>query len=839
LSITGTNADDTLLGTSGNDTINGGNGNDTIFGGGGNDSISGGNGNDIIDGGSGSDFLFGNNGDDTAIYVAIDNLAANDVYEGGLGSDTLILKLTQSQLNEMNASTVFADFHAAVGSSTAFNFSAYGFSFNINLTAKGFERIETVLIADPAPPAAHADTNAITEDAIASTVIGNVLANDTMGGIADASLSVTNASVLNGRYGTLTLNPDGSYSYLLDQANAAVDALNDGGMLQESFAYTITDGYSHGTSQLTVTINGHTDPAPPVARADANAIAEDGTSSTIAGNVLANDTLGSIVDAVLSVTNAGVVSGLYGALTLNADGSYGYVLDQSSAALDALNDGGALQETFAYTITDGYRQATSQLTVTINGHTDPSLFTAGDEAVDFNAVIASGYRAGTQYDALGGNDTIILPGNAAEAAEAGFVVGTTFHTGDGQNTVFGGGLNDIVIGGSGSDTIDGGAGNDTLSGGGGNDVLTGGLGDDFIDGGDGTDAYVLTTAGFVNLASGISINFGGGFDHLTSIEQVYGSAFNDVIVGNDGENTFAGGAGDDRIDAGGGDDIVIAGTGHDILDGGDGINRVDYSSLANGVTVFLQAGAGFAQKSFFPQDITSDTLSNFRDVTGSNFDDSITGDAQDNSLLGGGGDDFLVGGAGNDHLDGGIGSDLLFGGDGDDELFSDSFDNRMDGGAGNDTANYSGVDVGLEISLYQHVAGVPSIVNSYPSPDLLPAALYDIENIVGSKGNDLIVGDNGDNRLEGFLGDDTMIGGGGRDVFHFDLSGGANVGNDTIVEFVIGVDHIGLGGGLHVDLSDLNPQQIGEDTVLDLGPVMKLTLQHVIASQLTNNDFIF
>ena len=33
-----------------------------------------------------------------------------------------ILKLTQSQLNEMNASTVFADFHAAVGSSTAFDF---------------------------------------------------------------------------------------------------------------------------------------------------------------------------------------------------------------------------------------------------------------------------------------------------------------------------------------------------------------------------------------------------------------------------------------------------------------------------------------------------------------------------------------------------------------------------------------------------------------------------------------------------------------------------------------------------------------------------------------------
>ena len=213
LSTTGTNSNDTLIGTNSSDTISGGNGNDTIFGGGGadnlsgdngndtidggagNDTVSGGNGNDVLDGGSGSDLLSGNNGDDTAVYVAVDNLTAHDVYEGGNGTDTLVLKLTQSQLNEMNASTVFADFRAA-GSNAVFDFSVYGFSFNINLTAKGFERIQTVLIADPAPPVAHEDTNAITEDDASSTITGSVLANDTVGGIADATLSVTNAGVI-------------------------------------------------------------------------------------------------------------------------------------------------------------------------------------------------------------------------------------------------------------------------------------------------------------------------------------------------------------------------------------------------------------------------------------------------------------------------------------------------------------------------------------------------------------------------------------------------------------------------------------------------------------------
>ena len=84
-----------------------------------------------------------------------------------------------------------------------------------------------------------------------------------------------------------------------------------------------------------------------------------------------------------------------------------------------------------------------------------------------------------------------------------------------------------------------------------------------------------------------------------------------------------------------------------------------------------------------------------------------------------------------------------------------------------------------------------------------------------------------------------MFGANGRDVFHFDLSGGADVGNDVIMDFQIGIDRISLGGGLHADLTDLHPQQVGEDTVLDLGPEMRLTLQHVIASQLTNNDFVF
>ncbi len=111
--ISGGNGNDTIFGGGGADNLSGDNGNDIVDGGAGNDTVSGGNGNDVLDGGSGSDLLSGNNGDDTAVYVAVDNLTAHDVYEGGNGTDTLVLKLTQTQLNAMNASTVFADFRAA------------------------------------------------------------------------------------------------------------------------------------------------------------------------------------------------------------------------------------------------------------------------------------------------------------------------------------------------------------------------------------------------------------------------------------------------------------------------------------------------------------------------------------------------------------------------------------------------------------------------------------------------------------------------------------------------------------------------------------------------------
>ena len=637
----------TITGSEGNDTLVGGNGQDTIDGGTGNDSVSGGNGNDILDGGAGSDRVFGNNGDDIATYVTIDNIGATDVYDGGNGFDTLVIKLTQAQLDEMNASTVFSDFRAAAGTHASLDFSVYGFSFGINLTAINFERIQTVVIADPnPPPVAHADANAIDEDALSNAVAGNVLANDTDQGPAQPGLSIVHPGAWSGHYGTLTLNADGSYSYVLNQTNAAVDALNDGD---------------------------------------------------------------------------------------------------------------ALQDIFTYVVTDGVHQDAADLTITIRGHTDPALFTAGDDFVDFNAVVAGTYQDATQYDALAGDDTVILPADATAAAEAGYVVGTAFHAGDGRNHIVGGALDDIIIGGNDVDTIDGGEGHDTILGGGGDDMLTGG-------------------------------------------------------------------AGDDRIEGGLGNDIVRGGAGDDILDGGAGINRLMYDDAASAVGVDLAAGVAVG---FGGLDTTLnfvDSVRNFQEVVGGNFRDELTGDDNDNSLFGLGSADHLAGGGGNDHLEGADGDDLLFGDDGDDHLFGGYGSNIVDGGNGSDTADYSDIVGGVDVN----ISG--SARHRLNPMDL--DQLISIENVVGSQGDDFIVGDHGANRITGGLGNDTLMGFVGGDVFHFDLSGGVNLGNDIILDFQIGLDRISVVGGPHDGLTDLNPQQVGQDTVLDLGFGTTVTLLNTQASVL-------
>ncbi|MBE7380292.1 MAG: calcium-binding protein [Leptolyngbya sp. SIO1E4] len=169
---------------------------------------------------------------------------------------------------------------------------------------------------------------------------------------------------------------------------------------------------------------------------------------------------------------------------------------------------------------------------------------------------------------------------------------------------------------------------------------------------------------------------------VDNFENVIGTAFDDLILGNNEINVLAGGAGNDAIHS-------FAGA--DTLDGGDGIDTALFTA-GGGVTVDLDED-GNATSSL------GDTLISFENINGSNTgDDILSGNSDANVLNGQGGNDTLNGEGGADTLLGGTGNDLLTGGAG-----VDTF--RFEANSGNDVVtDFVFTDDVLDVSaLFENV----------------------------------------------------------------------------------------------------------------------------------------
>lgn len=233
-------------------------------------------------------------------------------------------------------------------------------------------------------------------------------------------------------------------------------------------------------------------------------------------------------------------------------------------------------------------------------------------------------------------------------------------TGDDQDNILtGGGGNDSLLGGAGNDTLRGGVGNDTLRGGAGNDVLDGGEGDDRLFGGAGNDTFI-GSAGNDDITGGAGIdtldysNLGGGTPQAITLKAFGGG----IQKGPLGTDFFSG------------IEVIIA-------NAAAANNLLDFDDSPFALNVNLSTGSLTVGAESF-------TVTNFDDVIGTDFADTITGDGQANSLTGGLGDDFLSGGAGADTLNGGEGNDILLGGNGADLLIGGRGADTLTGGNGAD-----------------------------------------------------------------------------------------------------------------------------------------------------------
>jgi Ca2+-binding RTX toxin-like protein len=634
--LTGSAYGDTLTGNTGDNLVNGGGGNDVLYGGQGTDTLLGDVGNDTLDGGAGNDTLNGGDGSDTVDYST-----------SGAGV-TVDLRLATAQGGVgAAAGDVLIDIENVMGSG-------------------------------------HADT-----------LMGNDSANTLNGGGGDDLLiGFGGADILNGGDGVDRVSYAASGSGIVASLDGTVGIFGDASGDTIVNVENIT-GSSHddtlGASSVANQIEGG---------AGTDIVSYANATSAVTVNLALTTQAGSGWETGDVFTNVEGVAGSGFNDTLTGNGSdnilYGNGgVDTLSGAAgndilfggfgdDLLIGGAGADEMYGESGTDtvSYAGATARVIVDLRNMNGIEADAAGDQysgierwiATDHNDYFYGGSSV-THVTGGAGNDHInYSDSNAAinvnlslttAQANGGFAGGDTLLSIESIEGSWHYG--DTLTGSNANEWFYGLHGNDTLSGGGGNDWLRGDTGGDTIDGGDGYDTYAINewsddndwVTVYVDGRTSVGAGAANG-DTAVNVERVYGGWANETVVAANGLQRF---------------------------DGNDGFDTIDFQASTAGVTVDLNLVGGTAQTS---AGLASDfVLTGVESVLGTGFADTLTGDGNNNTLGGLGGADSLTGDGGNDTF-------LLTAS----QLTGASPDLvRVDGGAGYDAIEISGLSAGQSVSL--------------------------------------------------------------------------------------------------------------------------------------------
>ncbi|ASU41308.1 hemolysin D [Herbaspirillum sp. meg3] len=442
--------------------------------------------------------------------------------------------------------------------------------------------------------------------------------------------------------------------------------------------------------------------------------------------------------------------------------------------------------------TVSYATSTSGVTVNLITNTGSGGYAEGDTYINIQNVTGSNHDdlfianlSANHFDGgSGGSDTVSYATSPVANDGTGVTVNLTTGVGAGGSAA---GDTYVHI-----QNVIGSAGNDTF---------VANIDANSFDGGSGGQ----DTVSYANSAVGVSVNFVSGRgvggdaegDTYNRIQNVIGSAYDDVfIAGSDSQSFDGGSGGSDTVNYGASNagvtvnmvtmkgtggyaqnnsyahiqnatgssysDTFISGAGASHFDGGlAGSDTVSYALSNAGVTVSLYDGTasgGYAQ---------GDTLAHIQNVIGSNFDDTFVASSEVNNFEGGGGVNTVsyfyatgsvtidltntigTGTGGSLYANGDSFSNIqnLIGGASDDTFIASSAANKLDGGVStagsHNRVSYAASDAGVTVDLnYTNGTGTSG---GYAQGD----QLINVQDLTGSNFNDTFVANAANNNFDG------------------------------------------------------------------------------------------